>query len=103
MEQSLHEGGAGVGDTRVIADRGCGENSRRAAKSPPAGVGGGSDGHAAVDGQSGAVERRSFRRWLGRALIALQETLSSYGAWYVLRADDDLSPVRMMSAQRRSA
>jgi len=47
--------------------------------------------------------RRSFRRRLRRALIALQETLSSYGAWYVLRADDGLSPVRMMSARLRSA
>jgi hypothetical protein len=37
------------------------------------------------------------------ALIALQETMCSRGAWYLLRADDGLSPVRMMSAQRRSA
>ena len=49
------------------------------------------------------VNEGAFVAGIGRALIGLQETLSSYGAWYVLRADDDLSPVRMMSAQRRSA
>ena len=105
-------GGRGRRGTRVIPDRSCSGNSRRAAKSPSAGLGGGSAGHAAVDwylvivgGLAVIATLAASRRLWG--LVSDRFGWSLLPVGYLVRPPrgtssarmTDLSPVRMTSAQ----